>query len=178
MRNPMDIVWTLVWLIGGVLLVFVGVVFAVGALLPRDHVVSGATIVARPPAAVWPMIRDASKAGSWRTSLIKVDGLEGPQGAPSKWTEHYKGQSIPLVVEESVERRTLVTRIADDSMPFGGTWTIELNEAAGGTEVRVTERGFVKPPPFRFIAKFFMGHDATLKSYLEELRVACESKPS
>ena len=62
-----------------------------------------------------------------------------------------------------------LTRIADDTLPFGGTWTFELAPEGTGTRLRITERGFVKPPPFRFIAKFFLGYTKTIEGYLGDL---------
>ena len=65
--------------------------------------------------------------------------------------------------------RRLVTRIADEDLPFGGTWTYRLEPDGGGTRVTITEDGEVYNPVFRFVSRFVMGHDATLRTYLDDL---------
>jgi hypothetical protein len=60
-----------------------------------------------------------------------------------------------------------VGRIADSNLPFGGSWTYELAPAGDGeTTLRITEDGEVYNPIVRFVSRFVMGHDATIKQYL------------
>jgi hypothetical protein len=74
------------------------------------------------------------------------------------------------VTVESVPPKRHVTRISDPSLPFGGTWTWELNPTGdGGCEVRLTEDGFVTNPVFRFISHFFIGHHSSMDTYLKHL---------
>lgn len=77
--------------------------------------------------------------------------------------------TMTLEVMERVPDRLLVTRVADPQLPFGGTWTYELRPAPGGTEIEITERGFVKPPLFRALARYVFGHHRTLEQYLRAL---------
>jgi hypothetical protein len=63
----------------------------------------------------------------------------------------------------------MVTRIIDEGMPFGGSWTYELSDSDGGTEVRITEDGVVYNPIFRFVSRFVMGHHGTMDGYLTNL---------
>ena len=67
--------------------------------------------------------------------------------------------------------RRLVTKIADDSLPFGGTWTYELSRpsAGNGAVLRITENGEVKNVVFRFISRFILGQTATMDTYLRDL---------
>ncbi len=61
-------------------------------------------------------------------------------------------------------------RIADDSLPYGGTWTFELAPAeGGGTTLTITEDGFVEPAIFRALARFVFGYHATMEGYLAGL---------
>ncbi|HSR42141.1 MAG TPA: SRPBCC family protein, partial [Longimicrobiales bacterium] len=72
-------------------------------------------------------------------------------------------------VEAEVPTR-LVTRIADEDLPFGGTWTYELEPTGDGrTRVTITEDGEVYNPVFRFMARFVFGHTATMDTYLDGL---------
>jgi hypothetical protein len=74
---------------------------------------------------------------------------------------------------EQVDReppRRLVTRIADPDLPFGGTWTFELTPAGSGTSLTITERGQIRHPIFRAVARFVLGYGATMETFLDELR--------
>jgi hypothetical protein len=74
------------------------------------------------------------------------------------------------MVEQAVPDRLLVGRIADANLPFGGSWTYELAPDAGGrTTLTITEDGEVYNPIFRFMSRFVMGHDATIKQYLSDV---------
>lgn len=157
------------WLFGGVLLIVVGTVFAVGALLPREHIATGSVLIAHAPEEIWRVIRRVEELPAWRKSVTRVEIIEGPPESPTAWREYSGRDAIPLRLEQSTPSRSLTTRIMDEKLPFGGTWTIDLTPDGSGTRVRVTENGFVNPPPFRFIAKFFMGHAATLRGYLADL---------
>lgn len=158
-----------IWFVGGCILVVVGVVLGGGALLPADHIATGSIVVAQTRDAVWAEIRDIGTLPTWRPSVTAVDVLEGPPDAPTRWSERSGSDALRFVLEACEHGRMVRTRIDDDTLPFGGTWTIELSDEAGGTRVRITERGVVKSPPFRFIAKFAIGHSATLRGYLTDL---------
>jgi hypothetical protein len=70
---------------------------------------------------------------------------------------------------ESVPPQRLVSRIADERLPYGGTWTYELAPAGDGTRLTITERGEIYNPVFRFVARFVMGHTATMNGVLRAL---------
>ena len=65
--------------------------------------------------------------------------------------------------------RPFVARIADPDLPFGGTWTYEIAPAAGGSRVKKTEDGEIYKPQFRFVARFILGYEGTIASYLAAL---------
>lgn len=162
---------TIVWFVGGTVLTLVGLVCVVGAVLPRDHVATGSALVGGAPAEVWRVIRDVERVPTWRKSVTAVEGVEagGPDGGASAWVERSGKDGLRMMVGRCEVERMIETRIDDKGLPFGGTWTIELAPEGEGTRVRVTERGFVRTPPFRFIAKFFIGHSSNLRRYLTDL---------
>ncbi len=131
-------------LIAGILVVVAGaVVFALGSMLPVQHRVQRTKQFHNPPAEVYSVV------------VGPTDWLPGRQ-----------------VATEQVEKdppRKLVTRIADKSLPFGGTWTYELKPAGAGTELTITEVGEVYNPLFRFVSKYVMGHTSTIDGYLAAL---------
>ncbi|MEO8579641.1 MAG: hypothetical protein ABI469_05290, partial [Gemmatimonadales bacterium] len=78
--------------------------------------------------------------------------------------------SILYEIQDAVPNQRLVTKIADPSLPFGGTWTYELSPRGDSTTLRITEDGEVYNPVFRFLSRFFMGHTATMNKYLDDVR--------
>jgi hypothetical protein len=62
-----------------------------------------------------------------------------------------------------------VTLIADPNLPFGGTWTYDIAPTEEGATLRITERGYVSDPFFRFMSKFVFGQTSTMESYLRSL---------
>lgn len=72
------------------------------------------------------------------------------------------------IVEHTAPSR-MVTRIADNKLAFGGTWTITVAPAAGGSIVTIREDGFVKSLLFRFVSRFIMGHTRTVDRFLKDL---------
>jgi hypothetical protein len=64
----------------------------------------------------------------------------------------------------------LVARIADPSLPFGGTWTYRISPAAGGSELSITEDGEVYNPIFRFMARFVFGYTATMDAFIKHVQ--------
>lgn len=62
-----------------------------------------------------------------------------------------------------------MTRIADKDLPFGGTWTYEVNRLPSGATLKITENGEVYNVLFRFMSRFVFGHHATIETYLKYL---------
>ncbi len=157
------------WLLvaGAVLVAIVAVIVIVGVLLPRDHVASTTTHINAPPDSVWAAVTDVREYPRWRTGIQSVDVLSS-EGA-LRWREHSSDGAITF--ERSEEQRPLrvVARIADETLPFGGSWTYELAPQADGTTITITERGYVANPFFRFMARFVFGHHRTQEEFLRAL---------
>ena len=148
--------------------VLVGVTALVGSRLPKDHVASRRALIHRPPAEVYAAIRDFARAPEWRRDLKAVVMLDEADGR-TRFREDGAHGSMALEVVEEVRDARLVTRIADESLPFGGTWTYELRPVPEGTEIAITERGVVKPALFRALSKYVFTHHRTIEQYLRAL---------
>jgi len=83
------------------------------------------------------------------------------------WREK-NGNTITLETLEETPPRRLVRKIADPSLPFGGTWTYEIAAVDGGCTITITENGEVYNVIFRAISKL-MDQSATIKGYLKAL---------
>jgi uncharacterized protein YndB with AHSA1/START domain len=162
-----------VWIAAG-LVALAGLALAVlsllGTRLPREHVASRRITLARSPEEVFAVIRDFGAAPSWRKDVKRVEVLAG--GGVVRFREEGRHGSIAMEVAEEAPPRRLVTRIADETLPFGGTWTYELEpEGPGATRITITERGLVKPPVFRALSAYVFTHHRTLDTYLRALGV-------
>src|SRR5437762_12989119 len=102
--------WILI--VVAVLVVFVSVIAAIGARLPRQHVASRTLRVRRTPQDVWPILIQITAASS-----VPVD-----------------------VVEQDAPRR-MVTRVKETEKMFGGTWTCVVAPEPEGSTLTITEDG-------------------------------------
>ncbi len=144
--------------------VIVAAIALVGALLPRDHVATRRVKLGKPAEEVFALI---SGPQDWRTDVAKWERID-----EAHFLETAKnGGKMRMRVIESNPPLRRVTRIDDDSLPFGGTWTWQLTPipGGGGCEARVTENGFVGNVIFRALARFVFGHHATMETYLKNL---------
>jgi uncharacterized protein YndB with AHSA1/START domain len=158
------------WLIVVGLAIAAVVVIAaiVGSLLPRSHHASREQSFAAPPQALWSAITNVDAFPRWRTDITTVQSLPDRDGR-RMWIEQSRSGKMTFVVESSDPPRRLVTRIADPNLPFGGTWTYEITPSNGGSRLTITENGEIYNPVFRFVARFILGYEATIESYLDAL---------
>lgn len=140
----------------------------VGVLLPPGHVARASITLDQPADSVWSAIRDLQAYPEWWPQVEAVNRI--PDRRHETWSQRDKyGNDIPIEVVESEPARRLVTRIAADDLPFGGTWTYELTTSVRGTTLSLTEDGEIHNPLFRLMARFILGHHATLDSFLQAL---------
>jgi hypothetical protein len=155
----------LLWLFG-VLLVFMLLVAAVGALLPKNHAAAAEITLNQPPDAVWQALTNHAADPSWRANVTKVEKLDDANGH-AIWRETYSnGQA--LTMEDSLvcpAQHKLVRTIADKDLPFGGSWSYQVSPSGSGSQLHMEELGEVRNPIFRFVSRFVTGHHATLNEY-------------
>ena len=133
----------------------------VGTMLPKFHTATRQIRLHQTPDAVYALITGPA---DWR-DLKAVEQL-APVDGRKRWKETDGRNEITYELVEATPPSKVVTRIADDTLPFGGTWTYVISSTAGATILRVTEDGEVRNPIFRFVSRFIMGHTATLDKYL------------
>ena len=148
----------------------------VGALLPRAHVASRTLRVRRTPAEVWALITDVERFPSWRSGVTHVDRLPDRDGRPA-WVEHGSSGDIPLETVDAQPPERLVLRIADATLPFGGTWTYLVTFTPDGSTLTITEDGWVSNVLFRVMSRFVFGHHATIDLYLKNVAAKLGEKP-
>lgn len=158
--------WIL-WIVG-VLVVVVLIVVVIGYLLPQSHTAAMSAQYSAPPDSVWASITDVTAFHKWRPGVTQVEVLPDENGERG-WREHAGGDVVTYRVMESDQPRRLVARIADQNLPYGGTWTYELAPSGTGTRLTITERGEVYNPIFRFMSRFVFGHTSTINGVLRAL---------
>lgn len=157
----------LIWAVASLALVVAAIV-AIGYILPVRHVASRDRDYAAPPDRVFAAIATPAGYPGWRPDVRTVEMLPDSDGH-MRFREVGKDGAITFQVEEMRSPERLVTRIADQGLPFGGSWTFELSPQPAGTRLRITENGEVYNPIFRFVSRYVMGHDATIERYLADL---------
>jgi uncharacterized protein YndB with AHSA1/START domain len=155
-------------LVLGVLIASLILIMLIGWLLPREHVASREGRYRQPPEAIWKAITDVDAMPSWREGLKGVKRLPDRNGLPAHVEISSMGE-IPMETVEMLPPRRMVGCIADPKLPFGGTWTFEITPTPEGANLRITERGWVSNPLFRFLSRFVFGYTGTIESYLKSL---------
>lgn len=168
----------IVAIIVAALAVVAGVVALIGSRLSQSHVASREVRLPVSPDAVWQTITDVERYATWRKGVSRVERLPDRAGKMT-WVEHARGDRVTFTVDRAEPPRLFVVRIADPDLPFGGAWTYEISPEAGGSRLKITERGEIYNPIFRFMARFVLGYEATMASYLSALeqKLARENAP-
>jgi uncharacterized protein YndB with AHSA1/START domain len=155
-----------------VIVLAIGAAFVVGGRLPVSHTAAVTDTIPASQQRVWEMITDVSSQPQWRTGLKAVTPL-APEGNASCWAEVQSGMTMPLCADSSEAPTRRVVRISDPKLPFGGTWTYELEPAGvDATKVTITEHGTTAPAIWRFMGHYFIGEDGQIKQYLGDLKKA------
>lgn len=156
------------WCVAG-LTILVGVVWAVGTMLPAEHSVSVSRRVAGSQAEVWSVLSEPGRYPEWRTEVREVTVTSYHEGLARSWRETTAEGTLTYRTVEADSPRGLVVEIADEHLPYGGRWTYGLEPDRDGTRVTITEDGIVRDPFFRFFSRFVFGHETTARDFLESL---------
>jgi uncharacterized protein YndB with AHSA1/START domain len=160
--------WMVVVLLG--IAAIVAFAAIVGMMLPKGHRASGTVTLRATPRAVFAVIADFAHGAEWRPDVQRVEILLGA-GRGMEFREIGSNGSVPYRVEVLEPDAKIVTRIADTSLAFGGSWTFDLTPTASGdTRLTITEDGEVYNPFFRLMSKLFFPPTATIEKYLAALQ--------
>ena len=159
--------WTLFVALG--LVAFVGILAAVGMFLPKGHRASRTVVYQAPPARVFATITDFARFPEWRSDVKTVE-LLGDEGRGMRFREQGRHGTVTYRVERRVPDSTLVTRIDDPSLPYGGAWTLEVKPAPDGASLTITEDGEIYNPIFRVMSKVIFSPYTTIDTYQADLR--------
>jgi hypothetical protein len=155
----------------------VALVAAIGAMLPKGHSVSRTRRIEMSPDALYSLLIDVDRYPTWRRDLKKLERQPDRDGKPA-WVETTSSGRIPMYFERMERPSLLVGRIADPSLPFGGTWTYRISPAASGSDLTITEDGEVYNPIFRFMSRFVFGQTGTIESFMKNLEARAAHRGS
>lgn len=151
-----------------VLVVLVGVIYGFGLTLPRDHVVSSRVQLTAPRDSVWAVVRDFGSYPSWDNDFKSSVRGKSRTGRET-WVQESGGMTMAIEMKSVQAPARLVTEIVtDDKSDWGGVWTYDLVANGVGTEVTITEVGWIKSPIFRVMMKL-MGSHSTMDGVLKAL---------
>ncbi|MEM1246512.1 MAG: SRPBCC family protein [Acidobacteriota bacterium] len=151
----------------------VAVVVVSGFVSPAEHVASVTLELDTPIDIVWERISDVEFYSSWRSDLETLELLERSEHlVGTRFREVGREEPVLFEILQAEPPRKLVSRIADDELPFGGQWTFELRpRSGGGTTLQITEEGFVRSFLFRALGPLF-SKTATMELWLTDLAVS------
>ncbi|MBX9601150.1 MAG: SRPBCC family protein [Bryobacteraceae bacterium] len=163
--------WTTIALYAaaGVAVLFAGF-YLWGRSLPESHTASAEATLPAPRDRVFARISDFAAYPKWRPGVKSVERKDG-----GRFIETGENGTIPFRVTASEPGVRMTVVIDTSDLPFSGTWEYQLQDAPGGTLLRITENGRVTSPLFRALGRLFFPHDRTMKTYLANLRGSFEA---
>jgi hypothetical protein len=147
------------------LAVVLAAVALIGAALPRAHRATRRARFRQKPDTIYAVLAGPP---DWRDDVSEFGNLPDQDGRKRFW-ELSQGRRIAYELVEDVPPLRRVTRIADQGLPFGGAWTIEIAPQGQGAAVRITEEGEIYNVIFRFMARFVFGYARSIEGYLRSL---------
>jgi hypothetical protein len=158
----------IIWIVVA-LAVIVGLVALIGSQLPKKHTATRTARVKLPPDSLYTLLSDVDNYRTWRPDVKKIERLPDRDGRPA-WVEETSNGRLPMFFERTERPSLLVGRIADPTLPFGGTWTYRISPADEGSELSITEDGEIYNPLFRFMARVVFGYTATMDTFIKHLQ--------
>lgn len=146
----------------------IGGAYLYGRQLPRDHAVTSHIVLVAPADSVFKVIRNVGSYPSWWSDVSSVERVRGARG--EVWREHMgRSGTIEVQLKKIVSGRSMEAHVVGgEAQGWGGVWYYEVRNTPSGTEVTMTEEGFIDSP----IARAFMklrGRYRTVDSFLSSL---------
>ena len=145
-----------------------------GRSLPREHTVtSSVTITTAKVDTVFSVVRLIGNQAMWWSDVRSVRRIVGRPRETFEQNMLVGGLVSVEVTSITPPGRMVTTIVAnqeseDEAMGWGGRWRYEVFDSSAGTEVVITEEGWVDPPLFRVYMKL-RGQYRTVDSFLSSL---------
>jgi len=127
------------------------VAYAFGLSMPRDHLASSRINLSASPDSAYSVLRAFGDYPNWdRDYISSVRGKS--RNGREVWVQKVTGMSMSIEVREARAPSRIVTEVVTDEKSWwGGVWTYEIKSTGAGTEVTVSEAGWIKFPPLRVL---------------------------
>jgi uncharacterized protein YndB with AHSA1/START domain len=150
------------------LLVLAAVVYGAGLTMPRDHQARSRVQLTAPRDSVWAVLRAFGDYPQWDKDFKSSVRGKSSSGRET-WVQDVGGMTMAVEFKSVDAPSRLVTEVVtDDKSDWGGVWTYNLVTNGVGTEVTITEDGWIKSPIFRVMMKL-MGTHSTMDGVLKAL---------
>ena len=136
-------------------------------MIPAEHEISRKAKLSKPPAIVWAVVSDPMRQPKWRRDVLKVGPAVLPNGAEGFEEEWRNGVKLLTEVTVIDPGKKFESRIVNTDLPFGGLTIYEFSQLGEGTELRITEKGFVRSPFMRFFRKYVFGYSSSVDGVLQ-----------
>jgi hypothetical protein len=143
-------------------------VYLYGRSLPREHVASSTVTLIAPADSVYRVLRNFGAHPTWWSDVKSSTRIDGKPR--ESWEENMGPAGLVRmeITREVVGRQFITTILNDTQQDWGGTWTYDIVTTGAGTEVTITESGWVETPFYRVGSKL-MGKYRTIDSMLRSL---------
>lgn len=157
-----------------VVVLLVGGLWLYGRSLPREHTIMSSITITAPVDTVFRVVRSIGNQPVWWSDVKSVRPLRGRRR--ESWEQNMGGGAGLIALEitsvnPGVSMTTTIIATAEGSdatQQWGGTWTYRVTPTASGTQIQITEEGWVDPPHMRIMMKL-RGRYRTVDSYLSSL---------
>jgi uncharacterized protein YndB with AHSA1/START domain len=153
----------------GSLIALVVLPLILGMFLPKQHVAISSVTLRQPPDSLWIVMFNLADYPAWWPDVRSMERRQDDAGGEIWVQTDTQGRELPLEMVKSDPPARLVMQIADERLPFRGSWTYLIEPAAFGSMVTVTEEGEIFNPVFRLVARVFLGYHGTIDRYLQAL---------
>ncbi len=144
------------------------ILYGIGMTMPREHSATSRIQLTTTRDSVWAVLRDFGAYPSWDsdfTSSVRGTSRNGHE----VWVQEAGGMTMSMELTLVSPPTRLVSEVVtDETSAWGGVWTYDLVANGAGTEVTITEDGWVKSPIFRVLMKV-RGTYATMDGVLGHL---------
>lgn len=158
----------LIKLVMVVMFLVLGGAYLYGSRLPREHTVTSNLLLVASADTVFKVIRNIEASPTWWNDVVAVERIKG---APKEsWREDMgiMGNIEIEVSRVSPGRSMEVSILNAEKQGWGGTWYYEVRDTPSGTEVTITEEGWIDSPIFRTLMQL-RGKHRTIDSFLASL---------
>jgi hypothetical protein len=120
------------WILSGVIVALLVMIVVIGYALPVKHRAVGETTVKATPDALFALITNVEAFPGWRSGVTSVE-VTRPTDGRTRFREISGHDTVAYIIESLDPDRRLVIRVDDKRLPFGGTWTYELEPSTPTT---------------------------------------------